>query len=187
MTDRRMSVLKAWLLCLLISQSCSSIGDPQTELPIARDLHALGLIAKEKNQPILLSLAQQDCPYCEKLKAEILRPMLISGEYEHKIMMREFLMDPWEQAVDFSGRKVAAPTVAERYKVWVTPTLLFLSPEGDELAPRILGINTVEMYSFYVDEAIDKAQNAMQSRSQETYRPTPEDIGAWPTHWDPLD
>ena len=43
----------------------------------------------------------------------------------------------------------------------MTPTLLFLDPDGTEIVPRIVGVNTVEMFGFYLDRAIDAARERL--------------------------
>jgi hypothetical protein len=40
--------------------------------------------------------------------------------------------------------------------VYLTPTLVFLDGDGNEVSERIIGINTLEMYGGYVDEAINQ-------------------------------
>jgi thioredoxin-related protein len=63
--------------------------------------------------------------------------------------------------INFKGRHEAAGEFRDRYKVQVTPTLLFLDGNGDEVAQRILGINTVDYLLFYIEDAIETATRAM--------------------------
>jgi thioredoxin-related protein len=123
----------------------------------AGDLLQLGTIAKQKRIPILLMVSQEHCEFCELMKQEVLNPMLLSGEYSDKVLMRELLIDPGEQVTNFAGQQQSAQAFSSGYKVWVTPTLLFLDPQGEETAERILGINTVDYLLFYVEDAIDTA------------------------------
>jgi thioredoxin-related protein len=106
-------------------------------------------------------VSQEHCGYCERMKQEVLNPMLLSGEYDDKIVMRELLIDPGETVTDFSGQRQAADTFIHNYQVWVTPTLLFLDHRGRETAERILGINTVDYLLFYIESAIDDASSSM--------------------------
>ena len=103
--------------------------------------------------------------------------MLLSGEYEDKVLIRELLIDPDETLINFSGSKQNAREFAHGYQVWVTPTLLFLSPDGREMSPRVLGINTIEMYSYYVDAGIDQALARQRGIDKTVYVPNKEDIG----------
>ncbi len=149
----------------------------KVEIVVARDLQALKSLAKEKNVPILLAISQDHCPFCHRLKDEILRPMLLSGEYGDKVIIRELLIAPDETLIDFAGVKRKSRDFAAGYQVWVTPTLLFLSPDGRELSARVLGINTIEMYAYYVDDGIDQALARQRGKDPSVYVPSKEDIG----------
>lgn len=107
--------------------------------------------------PILLVVSQSFCPYCEQLEREILVPMLLSGEYRGRVIIRELLTDAGVTVRDFDGRSVEAADIAARYRAWITPTLLFLDERGREIVPRIRGFNTPSLYGYYVDAAIAQA------------------------------
>ncbi len=129
----------------------------EVEVPIARDLAADAVLARRANVPILLVFSQDHCPFCKTLKREIIRPMILSGEYLDRVIFRELFIDEGEMVQDFWGGLLEAAEVGKRYNIWVTPTLLFLDPDGKELTKRILGVNTLEMYGYYVDKALDEA------------------------------
>lgn len=172
-----------FLFIAVLGAGMTQGADPSS-LQIARDFAQLGAEADAKRVPILLAVTQDDCAYCEKLKEEILQPMLLSGEYADRALIRELRIDPGETVRDFAGRTVPAGDFAHRYKVWVTPTLIFLGPDGTEQHARILGINTVEFFGYYVDEAIDGARARVRGERQDGYQPSAEDVGAWPEGWD---
>ena len=132
----------------------------QKELIITRDLAQVSVLARSKKVPLLLLVSRQDCPYCHLIKREVIRPMLISGEYDNRILMREIMIDYAEQLIGFSGVALPAAKFAQQYGVRLTPTLLFLSAQGKELAERIVGVNTLDFLSWYIDESIDKARSA---------------------------
>lgn len=121
------------------------------------DLTQLGASSIQSNRPILLLMSQEDCPYCMLIKQEVLNPMIISGDYDNKVIIREFVIDLHAEVRSFNGKGMDASDIADGYKVKNTPTLLFLGPDGEELTKRITGINTLEMFSFYLDKAIDIA------------------------------
>jgi thioredoxin-related protein len=130
-------------------------------LPFAEDLSRLAAESKHRGIPIMLVVTQYHCGYCERMKSEVLLPMRLSGEYEDRVLMRELMIDPGETVTDFQGRREAAATFAAHYRVSVTPTLLFLGPDGEEAAERIRGINTVDYLPLYIEEAIDAATKRM--------------------------
>jgi len=101
--------------------------------------------------------SQEECPFCLKLTEEILEPMLISGDYTDRVLIRELMIDGNDELVDFSGESIDPRAVFSRYLLYVTPTILLLDSKGDEVAERQVGINTVEYYGYYLDEAIRQA------------------------------
>lgn len=133
-------------------------------IPVTSSLQQDAEIAKQDSKPILLMISQDHCPYCDLIKREVLHPMELSGDYKSRILMREILIDMSQTITNFQGREQDAAAFSHAYGVHLTPTLLFLDPQGNELAQRIIGINTVEMFSFYLDAAIDEATEKMQAQ-----------------------
>ncbi len=139
---------------------------PPVEVPVAADLRAEGRAAERSGRALVLVFASEDCSYCMVLEEEILKPMLRSGEYDHRIRMRKVMLDAGESVVDFAGEEVETAALADRYGVFVTPTVLFVDAEGTELATRLVGINTVELYGGYMDAAIDQAVARIEARAR---------------------
>jgi thioredoxin-related protein len=138
----------------------------EVEIPVASNLQADGQQARAARLPILLSFSALVCEYCRQLEDQFLRPMLISGEYSDRVLIRRVLLDNGYRTIDFSGERISTTQLSDRYKVYVTPTLLFLDGNGNELARRMVGINTPEMYGGYLDNCIDTALYVL--RKQET-------------------
>ena len=139
------------------------------------DLSQLAATANQKKLPILLIVSQYHCPFCVRLKEEVIYPMQISGDYEDKVIMAEILLDSTKNILGIKGRSVKPGVIGDSYKVWVTPTLLFLDHTGSEVHKRMLGVNTIEMYSHYLDESLEAALRAVRKGDQ-SYVPTNEDI-----------
>ena len=111
--------------------------------------------------PLLLVFSADYYEYCEQLEEQFLRPMLISGDYEDRVMIRLLKLGNGSSVRDFQGNEIATGDLANRYQVRVTPTMLFLNPQGRELAPRMVGINTPEFFGGYLDRSIDEAGAAL--------------------------
>jgi len=150
------TILSGFLL-LLVSINIAIAQKTITTVPLARDLQADAQQAQQHNLVLLLIVSESSCGYCHLLKREIIQPMIISGNYTDKVIIRELLLDKYKKIVDFNGDKIRAADIARRYQEWITPTVLFLSPDGEELTERIHGINNVDFYGFYLDKAIAKA------------------------------
>ena len=136
--------------------------EQMVELTEARDMSADGKLARKDGMPILLLVSQLTCPYCEQIKREILHPMVVAGGYRGELLIRELYMDTHGRIRDFKGQYVDNGQFAHGYGVYLTPTLLFLGPDGRELTERMVGINTPEYYFYYVDQAIQSAIAALK-------------------------
>ena len=132
-------------------------------IPEATDLKALADLARKHQLPIMLMVSQDHCPYCVLLKNDILNPMMISGDYVDRVIMAELIIDLGGTITDFDGKTVHPRDVAVRYNSTFSPTLLFLDANGRQVRKRMVGVNTIEMYGFYVDESIDAAREAVRS------------------------
>ena len=132
------------------------------QLQKTRDLTADAKLAADGRMPIMLLVSQEHCPFCTQIKQEILNPMVLSGDYQGRLVMREMFIDAGESLLDFQGNDVDGSSFALRYSVTLTPTLLFLDPQGRQLTEKMVGIQTPEMYFLYVDASIKEAVAAMR-------------------------
>jgi thioredoxin-related protein len=126
-------------------------------VPVATNLQEEGRLALSQQLPILLTFTSLVCSYCEQLEQDFLQPMLLGGDYVAKVIIRKLVLYPGATVIDFNGRSIAASELADRYRVFVTPTLLFVDGNGNELAERMVGINTPELYGGYLDNCIETA------------------------------
>jgi thioredoxin-related protein len=99
------------------------------------DLQQDGLLVSQRNIPLMIMFSQEDCAFCLKLTEEIINPMLIPRE------------------------------LFGRYRLFVTPSVLIFDSNGQELAERQIGINTVDYYGYYLDQAIDQALDEIRGRT----------------------
>jgi thioredoxin-related protein len=142
---------------------------------LRNDLSRLAEQAVQERLPILLIVSQHDCPFCVRLREEILRPMQRSGADEGRVHMAEIFMDSPDPIVGIEGTRVLPGEIADAYRVWVTPTLLFLDSTGREIHRRMLGVNTIELYGYYLDESLAAALTAVRKGGR-SYVPTDDDI-----------
>ncbi len=132
------------------------VGLQQTD-----DLKALGKRISDTRKPLLLMFSQHHCPFCKKLKSEVLEPMLKNPKYRQRIFMRELMIDFGSNLTDFKGKPTTGIDLFELYGMVVTPTIILVDGAGKEIAKRQNGVNTVEMYGWYLDQAIDDAVSSL--------------------------
>lgn len=154
-------------VCVLLLLLCLPLGSLAAEpyLQPAHDLQQDGIQADRLGIPILLLVSRERCSYCRRLKREVLGPIQLGGQYRNRLIIREILIDPGRHLKDFQGQRRPAAALAGDYGVSLTPTLLFLDAGGRELTSRMVGINTLEMFSFYLDEAIAEAAGALRRQA----------------------
>jgi thioredoxin-related protein len=128
----------------------------QPSVADAGDLQRLGATVRAESTPLVLVIWAHDCPYCGVLEKQVLQPLLASGELDGRGLLRRIDLEG-ELLRDFDGRQVSGWSFAGRYRARLTPTVLFLDAEGNELAERLVGINSVDFYPAYLDRAIDAA------------------------------
>lgn len=130
-------------------------------LPVLNNLQQDQQLAG-KERFLLVLVSQPGCSYCELIEEEIIKPMQISGQYDHKLLFRNLIIHDDRSMTDLTGKQFDTSEFARRYNTALTPTLLFLDPQsGTELVQKMVGISTVEMYGYYVDKAVEKASNKL--------------------------
>jgi len=122
------------------------------------DFQQLSIEMKNKNVGLVLMLHAEFCHYCELMDSDILSPMVKSGEYTDKVLIRKLQVDEARDIKDFTGKVVEPSDMAAVYGSFVTPTLVFLDSKGKERAKQMVGINTVEFFGAYLDAEIEKLQ-----------------------------
>lgn len=149
--------LKVLAFALALPLLAGAEASPAPRVEESRDLVVDGRLAWSQQLPILLAVMSDSCDYCEQLEENFLKPMLISGYYQDRILIRKVIIGAGNRLTYFDGTSLDTDQLASRYRVWVVPTLLFLDSTGNELAERMIGINTPEMYGGYLDQNIDEA------------------------------
>ncbi|WP_245795353.1 thioredoxin family protein [Thioalkalivibrio denitrificans] len=148
------------LFALAVGARSVDVGADDHVLREVTDLQAKAA----EGLPILVEFALTGCPHCHVAEEEFLKPMIRSGEYEGKVLIRKLLMDRGNTVVDFDGQEIAARDLARRYGAVVAPTVVVLSPDGELLTDPVVGLKTVDFYGGYLYRAIDRAVEAMAAR-----------------------
>lgn len=141
-------------------------------VPLVRNLQSETSGTAGHPVPVLLAITREGCPYCARLRREVLVPMIRSGEYDERVLIRELMMEPDTVITGFDGQATTTAEVARRYGVEITPTVLLLDFEGRALHEPIIGINNSEMYAYQLDSAIEKAALKLTQRQSDTTEET---------------
>lgn len=151
---------------LLLSLSATFASDDSAVLE-ASDFQALSKQMKQNSMGLVMMLHAEHCSYCEMMDEKILSPMERSGDYAKRVFIRKLQIDKPENVIDFDGQEVTAFEVADAYDSRMTPTLVFLDYTGEEKAVKIIGINSIDLFSASVDEQIDELMDIIKDKTDD--------------------
>ncbi|MBU0654865.1 MAG: thioredoxin fold domain-containing protein [Gammaproteobacteria bacterium] len=154
------ATLLLWLL--MLTTQFPALAEEQI-IEEASDFQSLQQEMLDEKLPLLLAFRADYCDYCAQLEREYLEPMIKSGDYAKRILIRRFSMGKSETVTDFNGDRIDADEFSHRHKASLTPTLVFLNAQGEEVAERLLGYNSPDFYGAYLENAIDAAYKAVNN------------------------
>ncbi len=105
-----------------------SLGDFKAELDAA---------LKDGKQGVLIMFEAEDCPYCRKMKAQVLNRDDVQAYYRKHFAV--FSVDIFGSITltDFAGRSFTEKNYAIAEKVRGTPTFIFVGPGGKEMTRHV--------------------------------------------------
>ncbi|PHS15656.1 MAG: hypothetical protein COA86_13315 [Kangiella sp.] len=156
--------LTPYLFVLFSQTALSQSLKPQDQYEIIESTKLNEIISSNQKQKkvIILYVSSPFCPYCKKLEEEILTPMLKSGDYTDKALLRKFTIDSKQSITNFQGKSQYPKSLMNQYQVKVTPTLLFLDAKGNQLSEAIIGYSNDEFFWYYLDMAIEKSNQQLK-------------------------
>lgn len=132
------------------------------------DLQTLSQQMKTDKLGLMVMFHASYCEYCERLEEDLLLPMLRSGEYDEKILIRKVQIDSNDELVNFNGQTITTAQLSTLYGAAMTPTLVFLDASGEEQSERILGYTTPDFFSAYVDKGIDELHKVITTQDNQS-------------------
>ena len=148
------NVSLAALVLLLLSQLGMANQPAKIKVTKSKDLYADGQLAHSRHLPLLIMFSMDGCTYCDLVREDFLEPMLLSGEYDDRVIIRIVKVDDFDTLRDFDGKPITADELALRYRAVVAPTVVFVDYRGHQLAERLIGISTPDFYGGDLDDAI---------------------------------
>ena len=151
------------LMFALLGLLPAAVSAADGEVPMARHLDQVADQAARSQLPILLVFTATDCGYCKVLERDILRPMVLSGDYTDKVIVRKVMIDDQGELTGLDGVKTTGAALAAHYGINMTPTMVLVDPHGQELVKRIRGLGVIDYFGAEVDTAIDNARNQLRT------------------------
>ena len=133
-------------------------------LPLASNLQQDGVASKRDGMPIMVFYMSESCPYCEEVKDLYLDPMVSSGQYHGRLIIRMVDTEGVEYLRDFRGKRMDHEEFSDDQGASFTPVLKFYDYQGNELVPEILGYSSPDFYLAYLENAIETSINMLRPR-----------------------
>ncbi|NNE64882.1 MAG: thioredoxin fold domain-containing protein [Gammaproteobacteria bacterium] len=127
---------------------------PKVDIQSVADFAILAKTAKNQKKLIMLEISASYCSYCITIEEELIKPMLRSGDYDNDVLIRKVDIDSYKNLSGFDGQPISGSKLAKMLNIKVTPTLIFLNSENQEVSKRIVGVNSLDYLGAYVDDAI---------------------------------
>ncbi len=162
---RAVVLLAAMAFSQAMAETYEYEDDPveSTLIQTVFDLSALGKQAAQTGRIVVLSFSTDWCEYCEALDQQVLEPMIISGDFAGRALLRKIVVDDISSIRDFDGKVKSVVDFALERKVSLYPTLLFVDASGDELTQRIVGITVLEFAADNISKAMQQALQKQRS------------------------
>ena len=108
------------LLLLMLGLFAAPLSYAVEVIPLT-DLRADLAQAKALHIPILLLIHSQGCTYCHYVMEDHLRPMVLSGQYKNRALIRQLAADDAVELVDAAGERLSARDFARSLQVRFYP------------------------------------------------------------------
>jgi thioredoxin-related protein len=154
--------LVVFLASLAVTTALAANEGNDVVIEEIRDFSQIAHDSNDRRLPILLMFSANHCSYCVRLEEEFLKPMLRSGDYGDKVLIRKMKIDGSGTVRDFDGKLITVDEFTDRYNISVTPTVVFLDGSGAQLAPKRVGLSTPDFYGGYLDQSIDLALDVLR-------------------------
>ena len=138
--------MQRWLVVFLMTVLSGTV--------IAFDLEDPQFDRRDSRHWVVM-VTQPGCSFCIRLEEEILQPLRASNLFADKVRFTAVDIGVAIPMNDFDGSRTTTIQFANRYQGFGTPTLLFLSSNGEVLAPPKFGVpDIIDFYAYEIEETI---------------------------------
>lgn len=153
-------LVSSWLGLFVLGASLLATATSTDERWMqTRNLQLSAVESVEAGKVLVVYVTMEGCPYCAKLEAELLLPALRRNELDDAYFVE--LSWTHETIVNFEGEHETASSLLQKYGVSVTPTMLFLGPDGEQLVSAVVGYQSEDFYWQYFSAALHNARKTL--------------------------
>mgnify|MGYP000848816924 FL=1 len=150
---------RGWLLQVGVSLAAIPVwaqSGRAATLPAAQSLPDELARALKNKQALIVMVSLEGCVFCRQARQSHLSPMALSGTAIVQVDMRKN-----QPVLDFAGKLTTHDELTRRWKVSITPTLLFFGPGGKEVAERMEGAYHPDFYGPYLEDRMAQGLKAL--------------------------
>lgn len=159
----RRDVVKSMVVVCLAARAGWSFAAPFT-LPVPASLQDELASALRANQPLVLMVSLDGCPYCKIARENYLAPLV----RDHGLRVVQINMQHKALLKDIKGVGKTHEQLVAELAVSIAPTLIFYGPAGREVAGRLVGIGSEDFYGAYLDQSVGLARAVVQAAVHRT-------------------
>lgn len=127
-------------------------------LPPAHNLKTELASALAKDQPLVVMVSLDGCPFCKVARDHYLAPL-----HEHEgLPVAQVDMRSRSRLLDFNGKPLTHDDLVRQWRIRIAPTVLFFGPGGVEVAERMVGGYIPDFYGAYLDERLKTARATLR-------------------------
>ncbi len=153
------------VLFLVLALLVSGCSEAREALPAAIDLRADGQHARAQRLPIVLFFHSTTCPFCREVEDLYLERLQRENESVPQFVLRSVEISQTRPLVAFDGGRTNYRAFAKQQGVTLVPHLRFLGPDGETLAPDLVGLTPRDFYGAYLESSISSAGERLRKRA----------------------
>lgn len=115
----------------------------------------LGIVEEEGKTALFVFFDMQGCPYCLYMKEKVLNQIEVQDFYNQNFRSITIDIHASTEASDVDGTEMTEKTLAAKYGVDLTPTMIFFGTNGEELHRRIGILKTREELIIMAKEVLE--------------------------------
>lgn len=118
-------------------------GPDSPEVPMLDRLERQLISSGQLRRPLVLFVSMKGCGWCDLLRTDVLQHLARDRDREGVLLFE----------TPQGGAEL------QRYRIAMVPTVLFLGPQGSEVAERLVGYSR-DFYGAYLSERIAQARKS---------------------------
>ena len=132
------------------------MANPVT-LPPAVSLPEELAVALAAGSPLVVMVSLEGCPFCKIVRESFLVPM----RREQRLPVVQVDMRSQRSVKNFNAMAITHEALIAAWRIELAPTVLFLGPQGVEVAQRLVGGYIPDFYGAYLEQRLESGRRAV--------------------------